>query len=330
MATRFQDLIPVLSRLASSSASVDLDQVGRDACLSPTRAQRVFAATIGESPKQYQSRVRLQRAAALLLGTEARIIDIAMASGFQSHEAFTRAFRQRFDKSPSQYRAAFASWPGTESVQLAAAAAPCIGVYRRPLTAPGTTTGKDSTSRKGSTTRKSTSPNSQSQTQEQQTAMQTPGYEINRRDTESIPVLFGTRKLDRDKIADGLAEVLPAAFGYAMAQGLAMAGPPFVRYIDQSPAFVTVEAGVPLAEPAPEPPSDAGISAGSIPAASVATTIHKGPYETLGEAYVALDRWMDDQGVAAAGPSWEVYLTDPAEVPDPAEWLTEINWPISG
>ncbi len=322
MATRFQHLLPVLNRLADSAAPVDLDQVGQDACLSPTRAQRVFADEIGESPKQFQLRVRLQRAAALLLGSEARIIDIAVASGFGSHEAFTRAFRRRFGKSPSQYRAEFSRWSGPEPVRLAAGAAPCIGLHHRALDgraadrAPNTRTDQHD-------------PHKNQEKRKTMTDPATSGSEITRRELDAIPVLYGTRKLDRDKIADGLAEVLPAAFGYAMAQGLAMAGPPYVRYIDESPAFVTVEAGVQLAEEAPEPPADAGVSAGVIPASTVATTVHKGPYETLGESYVAIDRWMNDQGVSPAGPFWEVYLTDPAEVPDPADWLTEINWPIA-
>jgi AraC family transcriptional regulator len=33
--------------------------------------------------------------------------------------------------------------------------------------------------------------------------------------------------------------------------------------------------------------------------------------------------------VAAAGAPWETYLTDPAEVPDPAEWRTEVVYPAT-
>lgn len=309
MATRFRDLLPVLNRLASSSASVDLGEVGHVACLSPNRAQRVFASIIGESPKQYHLRVRLERSAALLLGSDARIVDIAIASGFESHEAYTRAFRRRFGTTPSGYRRANAAWSGPRPVQLAAKTSPCIGLYHRSVNARPAT--------------------SQTNPQESSQIMEPANPTIERRSLEATPTLFGTRKLDREKIAEGLAEILPAAFGFAMAEGLAMAGPPFVRYIDQSPAFVTVEAGVPLAEPAAEPPADAGVSVGSLPAGTVATAVHKGPYETLGETYMAIDRWMAAEGLSAAGPAWEVYLTDPAEVPDPADWLTEVNWPIA-
>jgi AraC family transcriptional regulator len=308
MATHFRHLLPALNRLADSVTPVNLDQVGHDACLSPGRAQRVFAEQIGESPKQYQLRVRLQRAAALLLGTEARIVDIAIASGFNSHEAFTRAFTARFGVNPSGYRSRLASRPDARAVRVAAATAPCIGLYRRPL---------------------DNNRSHQHQPQENRSHMETPEVEITRRDVEETPVLYGTRKLEKDKVGDGLAEVLPAAFGYAMAHGLAMAGPPIVRYLDFGPATLTVEAGVPLAEPADAPPEDSGLSTGVIPGGSVATAVHKGPYETLGQTYLAIERWVEAEGLSAGGPPWEVYLTDPAEVPDPADWLTEINWPVA-
>ncbi|MGI9597500.1 MAG: helix-turn-helix domain-containing protein [Acidimicrobiales bacterium] len=307
MATRLQHLLPALNRLADCSTPVDLDQVGLDACLSPHRAQRVFTAIVGESPKQFQLRVRLQRATALLLGSDARIVDIAVASGFGSHEAFTRAFGRFYGRSPSRYRKTVGRWPSPLPVQLASHTAPCIGVYRCSL------------SRK---------PDPQNHPQEQQPTMGSTSYEIERHTVEAVPVLYGTRRLDRDKIADGLAEVLPAAFGYAMSAGLAMSGPPFVRYVDQSPAFITVEAGVQLAETAAAPPTDTGLSVGHLPAGSVAVTTHRGPYESLGDAHIALDRWMIENELAPTGPPWEIYTTDPGEVPDPADWLTEVVWPI--
>lgn len=322
MATRFRHLLPVLHRLADGAVPVGLEQVARDACLSPARAQRVFSGIVGESPKQYQLRVRLQRAAALLLGSDVRIVDIAIASGFESHEAFTRAFGRMYGLSPSRYRKTLDHWTGPDPVQLAARTAPCIGLYRRPLDQ-----GPPKMEEKNAepiAAKAAENPNDK-----RIGKMSESQQDIERRTVEAMPVLFGTRKLDRDKIADGLAEVLPAAFGYAMSQGLAMSGPPFVRYIDQTPAFVTVEAGVPLAETADAPPADSGLSTGHLPAGTVAVTVHKGPYEDLGDAHIALDRWMTENEVTPAGPPWEIYITDPAEVPDPADWLTEVIWPIS-
>lgn len=43
-------------------------------------------------------------------------------------------------------------------------------------------------------------------------------------------------------------------------------------------------------------------------------------YEKLGEVYVAIERWMEANGVRPADPPWEWYVTDPGEHPDPNDW----------
>jgi AraC family transcriptional regulator len=53
-----------------------------------------------------------------------------------------------------------------------------------------------------------------------------------------------------------------------------------------------------------------------------------GPYDKLPEAYEAMELWIQSQGLIAAGPPWESYVTDPSEHPDPKDWKTEIFWPL--
>ena len=59
-----------------------------------------------------------------------------------------------------------------------------------------------------------------------------------------------------------------------------------------------------------------------------AVAVHMGPYDKLQETYAAMERWMQQQGVRAAGAPWESYITDPADHPDPADWRTEVYWPL--
>jgi len=54
-----------------------------------------------------------------------------------------------------------------------------------------------------------------------------------------------------------------------------------------------------------------------------------GAYDKLQDTYAAIERWMQEHGVRAAGAPWESYITDPAEHPDPAKWRTDVFWPIS-
>ncbi len=125
--------------------------------------------------------------------------------------------------------------------------------------------------------------------------------------------------------ADVLGQLLPKVFGHATASGATMVGPPFVRYQNMA-AFLDIEAGMPVA------PGAAGtddIELGELPAGPALTTIHTGPYDGLPGAYSALQAWMKEHDITPSGGPWEVYLTDPGEVPDPAEWKTQIFWPIA-
>jgi AraC family transcriptional regulator len=84
---------------------LSLDVLSARASLSPAHFQRTFQALIGETPKKYVARLRLERAAFRLLIQDATLLDIALDCGFQNHETFTRAFRRRFGMPPSSYRA---------------------------------------------------------------------------------------------------------------------------------------------------------------------------------------------------------------------------------
>ena len=292
---RANELLPVLARINQSDRRLSLAEAAALAASSPSHFQRRFTKLLSESPTQYQRRQRLERGASLLLSTEARIIDVAVAVGFESHEAFTRAFRSHFGVSPKTYRTR-SQRHGPAATQWVLRTGPCVAVYGIDL----------STKRK-------------------EPAMT---YEIERQTLVEVPVLFSRRRVDREHFAEVLADVLPAVFGYAMETGLAMTGPPFVRYVDQSAAFFEIEAGVPLAEPAVVSDDRPEIVAGSLPAGDAAVTIHVGPYDQLGDAHVALDRWMNEHSVKPSGGPWEIYLTDPAEVPDPADWQTQVVWPL--
>lgn len=81
-----------------------LSELAALACLSPCHFHRVFTGMIGESVKEHIRRLRLERAANRLKLGDAFVIQIALEAGYESHEAFTRAFRSNFGASPTEYR----------------------------------------------------------------------------------------------------------------------------------------------------------------------------------------------------------------------------------
>ena len=71
------------------------------------------------------------------------------------------------------------------------------------------------------------------------------------------------------------------------------------------------------------------MQSGTLASGPVAFAVHEGPYEQLSETYAAIGTWTGASGYAVGGPPWESYVTDPAQTPDPADWRTEMFWPLA-
>jgi len=109
------------------------------------------------------------------------------------------------------------------------------------------------------------------------------------------------------------------------AQGIAPTGPWFTHHLRMDSEIFDFELGVPIAAPI----SAAGrVTAGELPAASVARTVYHGGYEGLGDAWGEFSAWIDAAGHTQAPNLWERYVAGPESSPDPASWRTELNWPL--
>jgi AraC family transcriptional regulator len=100
-----EKLLPVLVHIqANLDADLSLEALAEGARLSPFHFHRLFRSTIGETLKQYTQRLRLERAAQRLILHDGTILDVALDSGFRSHETFSREFKRRFQVTPRSYR----------------------------------------------------------------------------------------------------------------------------------------------------------------------------------------------------------------------------------
>ncbi len=87
-----------------------LSQLSGIACFSKYHFHRLFTAYTGLSLQQYIRWLRLKRAAhQLIVENDKSIIDIAINAGFESHESFTRAFKQSCGITSSEFRSQ-SSW----------------------------------------------------------------------------------------------------------------------------------------------------------------------------------------------------------------------------
>jgi AraC-like DNA-binding protein len=94
--------VRAIERDAASRAS--LARLAADAGLSPYHYLRMFTLVAGVTPHQFIMRARLREAAARLAREHARVIDVALESGFNDISNFNRAFRSEFGVAPRAYR----------------------------------------------------------------------------------------------------------------------------------------------------------------------------------------------------------------------------------
>ncbi len=101
------DLSQVDARLQADLATpLDTATLAREAGMSVRHFHDCFVAMTGETPHRHLMRLRLARAASLLLDEAAPLADIALDVGFNDQSALTHAFRQHFGLTPAAWRRA--------------------------------------------------------------------------------------------------------------------------------------------------------------------------------------------------------------------------------
>jgi AraC family transcriptional regulator len=304
---QFRRVQPALAFVAANlDDDLALARVADHAGMSSFHLHRMFSAVAGETPKQLTRRLRLNRGAAMLLDGDESVLTVALSCGFQSHEGFTRAFRRQFGLSPWDYRERGFTGGRPSVADVAAHAAlvqqigPCIGLFH---------VRAQETSRRNDVT-----------------------YSIVKKDLAEQPVLLVRRRVKRSEIAATIGAVLPSIFQYAQERGIALSGHPLTRYSATGLGLLTIEPAMRIVGPRPSAasagPAEGDVIVDVLPAGPAATTVHNGSYETLQDAYAALEAWMESNAIQPAGAPWESYITDPAEHPDPKDWRTEVCWPI--
>lgn len=121
------------------------------------------------------------------------------------------------------------------------------------------------------------------------------------------------------------SEIYASAFEEVLqkieAEGLVISGQPlaFGNEWDEDAGTYEMEIGIPVVE--------GGKSFGG---GSAVKASYYGPYEGSGAAHEAVATYMAIKGYMPVAAPWEVYVTDPGEEPDPAKWLTEVYYLVSG
>jgi AraC family transcriptional regulator len=272
--------------------ALELQALARVACLSPFHFHRVFRGMVGETPLELARRLRLERAAWRLRDKERAITEIAFDAGYETHEAFTRAFRVSYSTSPSGFR--LRKYPRIEIAAACGIHFAADGVIPAfiPRNSGGLTMDveiKDMPELRVATVRH-VGPYNQ------------------------IPKAF-----ERLGAVAGPAGLLQ----HSSAMMAIYHDDPESTPQDQlrSDAALVVPEGITLPE---------GLVEQHIAAGRYAKTVHLGPYEQLGDAWARfLGEWVPASGNRIGdGVSYEIYKNTPAEVPK-QDLRTELYVPLA-
>ena len=281
----------VIDRITSDlDAALDLETLAQNAGLSPFHFHRVFRGMVGETPLELTRRLRMERAAWTLGHSERGVTAIAFDAGYETHEAFTRAFRASYGVSPSGFRQS-----GRTRAELAA----MCGVHfddagRAQRFIPRDTGGR------------------------------TMHVEI-----KDMPArrLAAVRHIGA---YNQIGEAFQRLGDIAGANGLLRPGAAMLALYHDDPEATPADqlrsdAGITVPDDLALP---VGLAEQRVPAGRYACTLHVGPYDRLPDVWARLmGEWLPaSEHRVGGGASFEIYLNTPMDTPEKLE--TEICIPI--
>ena len=95
--------------LAHLDGELTIERMAEQVAMSARHFRRVFAETFGMTPARFVEKLRLEQACMRLTISRASVERIAAGVGFNSADAFRRAFHTRYGATPHEYRERFSS-----------------------------------------------------------------------------------------------------------------------------------------------------------------------------------------------------------------------------
>lgn len=83
---------------------LSIHDVAREAMVSPYHFIRLFKSTFGQTPHEFRTHVRLDKAKRLLIATDRSVTEVCMEIGFSSVGSFSELFTRHVGMPPSSYR----------------------------------------------------------------------------------------------------------------------------------------------------------------------------------------------------------------------------------
>lgn len=147
-------------------------------------------------------------------------------------------------------------------------------------------------------------------------------------DVEAMDYYYTAHAVSLDDVnSDMFASNYEKIAAYLAEDAANMSVPPLAIYHDWDEDTRTTKMEIGMACKSEKPAKD-DIMKGKTFAGKAMKVSHKGPYETSDAAHEFLHARIDQTEYTFAGSPWELYVTGPAEDPNPENWVTEIYYPV--
>ena len=153
-----------------------------------------------------------------------------------------------------------------------------------------------------------------------------PPLEVQHRRVETTTVAAVTAMVDLGDVLAWYDRATGELDRAVSAAGAVPTGPPGGLYDNE--LFTEERGRVVVYRPVDLPPARGAVHPLEIPAADLATSVHRGPHDDIDVTYAALGTYLSEQALQVAGPVREIYHVGPRDSDDPSTWRTEIAWPI--
>ncbi len=144
------------------------------------------------------------------------------------------------------------------------------------------------------------------------------------------PTVAVSATVDRDDIGDFCDTAYARLYGDLGRHGVAPAGPGAGTYDDAffTEGFGGVTTYVPVATEVTA--ANSGLDLVIIPGGRYAVAEHVGAFSELDRTYAAVGSHVARHEVVVPGPIREIYRVGPSEVTDPADYRSDVCWPVAG
>lgn len=134
---------------------------------------------------------------------------------------------------------------------------------------------------------------------------------------EETPYLYEERTcgMDPKDIGAAMGDVFHSVMAFMKAHGIAPAGQAMSVYYTYDSDKMTFRAGFSVL-PEDLAKAEGTVKADVTPAGKVLSFVHTGPYSELRNSYGEMMTYAEQNGLKIRAPAWEVYVNDPATVPE--------------